>query len=31
VVVDAEQFEVSLDPYNKLIDRIAVDNRQRLD
>ena len=28
VVVDAEPFEVGLDPYNKLIDRIPDDNRK---
>jgi ABC-type transport system involved in multi-copper enzyme maturation permease subunit len=31
VVVDAEPFEVGIDPYNKLIDRQPDDNRKRLD
>jgi ABC-2 type transport system permease protein len=31
VVVDAEPFEVGLDPYNKLIDRNPDDNRKRLE
>jgi hypothetical protein len=28
VVVDAEPFEVGVDPYNKLIDRNPDDNRK---
>ena len=31
VVVDAEPFEVGVDPYNKLIDRNPDDNRKRLE
>lgn len=30
LVVDGEPYEVGLDPYNKLIDRIPVDNRKTL-
>ena len=31
VVVDAEPFEVGVDPYNKLIDRNPDDNRKRVE
>jgi aminopeptidase N len=31
VVVDAEPFEVGVDPYNKLIDRNPDDNRKKVD
>jgi hypothetical protein len=31
LVVDAEPYEVGLDPYNKLIDRIPDDNRKTID
>jgi len=31
VVVDAEPFEVGLDPYNRLIDRNPDDNRKRVE
>jgi ABC-2 type transport system permease protein len=31
VVVDAEPYEVGIDPYNKLIDRQPDDNRKRLE
>jgi aminopeptidase N len=31
IVVDAKPYEVGLDPYNKLIDRIPDDNRKVLD
>jgi ABC-type transport system involved in multi-copper enzyme maturation permease subunit len=30
VVVDALPYEAGLDPYNKLIDRVSVDNRKRV-
>ena len=30
VVVDAEPYEAGFDPYNKLIDRVSVDNRKRV-
>jgi len=31
VVVDAEPYEVGVDPYNKLIDRNADDNRKTME
>jgi ABC-2 type transport system permease protein len=31
VVVADEPYEVGLDPYNKLIDRIPIDNRKTVD
>ena len=31
VVVDTAPYEVGLDPYNKLIDRIPIDNRKTID
>ncbi|MBN8214964.1 MAG: ABC transporter permease subunit [Xanthomonadales bacterium] len=30
VVVDAEPYEAGFDPYNKLIDRVSLDNRKRV-
>jgi hypothetical protein len=30
VVVDEVPYEAGLDPYNKLIDRVSVDNRKRV-
>jgi aminopeptidase N len=30
VVVDSEPYEAGFDPYNKLIDRVATDNRKRI-
>jgi aminopeptidase N len=30
LVVDAEPYEVGIDPYNKLIDRVSNDNRKRV-
>jgi len=31
IVVDSKPYEVGIDPYNKLIDRIPDDNRKTLD
>lgn len=30
LTVDSEPFEAGIDPYNKLIDRVADDNRMRV-
>jgi ABC-2 type transport system permease protein len=30
LTVDGEPFEVGIDPYNKLIDRVSDDNRMRV-
>jgi hypothetical protein len=30
LTVDGEPFEVGIDPYNKLIDRVSEDNRMRV-
>ena len=30
LVVDEEPYEVGIDPYNKLIDRVSTDNRKRV-
>ena len=30
LVVDAEPYDVGIDPYNKLIDRVPTDNRKQV-